>query len=144
VLTEATLNTVDGLVGDTWSTRGSRQTEDGSPHPDRQLTVMNARVAAFVARREDRWALAGDQLYVNLDLRVANLPPGTRLSVGTAVIEITAESHTGCKKFNERFGQEAPRFVNSPEGRAQRLRGVNTNVVEAGQVRVGDTIRKLT
>jgi MOSC domain-containing protein YiiM len=144
VLTEATLNTVDGLVGDTWSTRGSRQTEDGSPHPDRQLTVMNARVAAFVARREDRWALAGDQLYVDLDLRVANLPPGTRLSVGTAVIEITAESHTGCKKFNERFGQEALRFVNSPEGRAQRLRGVNTNVVEAGQVRVGDTIRKLT
>jgi MOSC domain-containing protein YiiM len=144
VLTEATLNTVDGLVGDTWSTRGSRQTEDGSPHPDRQLTVMNARVAAFVARREDRWALAGDQLYVDLDLRVANLPPGTRLSVGTAVIEITAESHTGCKKFNERFGREALRFVNSPEGRAQRLRGVNTNVVEAGQVRVGDTIRKLT
>ena len=144
MLTEATLNTVDGLVGDTWSTRGSRQTEDGSPHPDRQLTVMNARVAAFVARREDRWALAGDQLYVDLDLRVANLPPGTRLSVGTAVIEITAESHTGCKKFNERFGREALRFVNSPEGRAQRLRGVNTNVVEAGQVRVGDTIRKLT
>ena len=144
MLTEATLNTVDGLVGDTWSTRGSRQTEDGSPHPDRQLTVMNARVAAFVARREDRWALAGDQLYVDLDLRVANLPPGTRLSVGTAVIEITAESHTGCKKFNERFGREALRFVNSPEGRAQRLRDVNTNVVEAGQVRVGDTIRKLT
>jgi MOSC domain-containing protein YiiM len=144
VLTEATLDPTDGLVGDTWSSRGSRQTEDGAPHPDMQLTVMNARVAALVARREERWALAGDQLYVDFDLSQDNLPPGARLSVGTAVIEITAEPHTGCKKFNERFGRDALRFVNSPEGRALRLRGVNTKVVEAGQVRVGDTIRKLT
>ena len=105
---------------------------------------MNARVASLVAQREDRRPLAGDQLYVDFDLSQDNLPPGARLSVGTAVIEITAEPHTGCKKFNERFGRDALRFVNSPEGRALRLRGVNTKVVEAGQVRVGDTIRKLT
>ncbi len=143
VLAEATLDPTDGLVGDTWSVRGSRQTEDGGPHPDMQLTVMNARVAALVARDADRWALAGDQLYVDFDLSEANLPPGTHLSVGTAVIEITAEPHTGCKRFNERFGPDALRFVNSPEGRALRLRGVNTKIVEAGQVRVGDTIRKV-
>jgi MOSC domain-containing protein YiiM len=144
LLQEATLDLTHGVVGDTWSTRASRQTEDGSPHPDRQLTLMNARVAALVAQQPDRWALAGDQLYVDFDLSEANLAPGTRLSVGTAAIEITAEPHTGCRKFNERFGPAALRFVNSPEGRALRLRGVNAKVVEAGRVRVGDTVRKWT
>jgi hypothetical protein len=143
LLADATLDTTTGLVGDSWSVRGSRQTEDGSPHPEMQLTVMNARVAALVARRHDRWALAGDQLYVDFDLSEANLPAGTRLTVGTAVLEVTAEPHAGCQKFNERFGRAALRFVNSPEGRALRLRGVNTKVVASGQVRVGDTIRKL-
>jgi hypothetical protein len=143
VLAEATLDLTEGLVGDTWRSRGSRRTPDQSADPKMQLTVMNARVAALVAVDDDRWKLAGDQLYVDLDLSEANLPPGSRLVVGSAVIEVTDAPHLGCKKFRERFGEDALRFVNSDVGRKLRLRGVNTKVVRSGRLEFGDTIRKL-
>ena len=144
VLEEATLDLAEGLVGDTWHTRGSRRTADGSAHPDMQLTLMSARVIDLVADGDrERWPLAGDQLYVDLDLSAENLPAGTRLAVGSAVVEVTPESHTGCKKFSTRFGGDAHRFVNTREHRGLRLRGLNAKVVEAGTVRCGDTIRKL-
>ena len=104
VLEEALLDPVEGLVGDCWRARGSRSTPDGSAHPDMQLTLMNVRAAALVAQARERWPLAGDQLYVDFDLSVDALPPGTRLAVGGAVIEITAEPHRGCGKFARRFG----------------------------------------
>jgi MOSC domain-containing protein YiiM len=140
ILTEATLSCETGLVGDTWSTRHSRRTGEG-PQPERQLTLMNARAAALVAGGEERRALAGDQLYVDLDLSYTNLPPGTRLEIGSAVVEITEPLHTGCAKFASRFGKEALTFVNSPVGRDLNLRGVNAKVSKAGVVRVGDEIR---
>jgi hypothetical protein len=143
VLTEATLDLSEGLLGDTWRSRGSRRTPDRLADPKMQLTVMNVRVAALVAVNDDRWKLAGDQLYVDLDLSEANLPPGSRLAVGSAVIEVTDAPHLGCKKFRERFGEDALRFVNSDVGRQLRLRGVNTRVVAPGRLELGDTIRKL-
>ena len=143
VLIEATLDLTEGLVGDTWRSRGSRRTPDQLADPKMQLTVMNARVAALVAIDDDRWKLAGDQLYVDLDLSEANLPPGSRLVVGSAVIEVTDAPHLGCKKFRERFGEDALRFVNSDVGRKLRLRGVNTKVVRSGRLELGDAIRKL-
>ena len=142
VLAEARLDRARGLVGDTWPARPSGMTRDRFPHPDLQLTLMNGRVAALVAGEEERRPLAGDQLYVDLDLSEANLPPGTRLAVGSAVIEISDRPHRGCAKFADRFGQEALRFVNSPVGRELRLRGVNARIVVSGTVRVGDAIRK--
>lgn len=141
VLEEGELDVVEGLIGDTWRERGSRRTADGSAHPGMQLTLMNARSAAAVAGERERWPLAGDQFYVDLDLGEANLPIGTRLAVGTALIEVTDQPHTGCAKFTERFGLDALRFVNSPEGRALRLRGMNTRVVAPGRVRVGDLVQ---
>jgi MOSC domain-containing protein YiiM len=144
VLAEGVLDLAEGLVGDMWIVRGSKRTPDGSSHPDMQLTVMSARVVDLVAAGErERWALAGDQLYVDFDISVANLPPGTRLAVGTAVIEVTAEPHTGCAKFHARFGADAHRFVNTKTHRHLRLRGLNAKVVEPGTVSSGDTIRKL-
>lgn len=143
VLAEGTLVADAGLVGDTWRARGSTRTADGSAHPDMQLTVMNARAALQVAQDPDRRKLAGDQLYVDLDIGVANLPPGTRLGLGSAVIEVTGRPHTGCVKFAARFGKDALRFVNSPAGRALRLRGLNARIVVSGTVRTGDVIRKL-
>lgn len=140
---EAELDPEEGLVGDCWRTRGSRSTPDGSAHPGMQLTLMNARAAALVARSRDRWALAGDQLYVDLDLSGANLPPGTRLRVGTAEIEITSQPHLGCGKFARRFGTEALKFVNSQAGRELNLRGVNARIVSGGTVGRGDSIRPL-
>jgi len=145
VLERATLDLVEGLVGDTWSVRGSKRTADGSAHPDMQLNLMSARVVDLVAGGDrERWALAGDQLYVDLDLSEANLPPGTRLAVGSAVIEMTAEPHTGCAKFSARFGGDAHTFVNTRQHRHLRLRGLNAKVVEPGTVRSGDAIRKLS
>jgi hypothetical protein len=143
MLEEGLLDVEEGLVGDAWRTRGSSSTEDGSAHPGRQLTLMNSRVITLLAGDRARWALAGDQLYVDLDLRPENLPPGARLEIGSAVIEVTDQLHTGCAKFTERFGSAAIRFVNSRGGRALRLRGMYARVVEPGTVRPGDSIRKL-
>ena len=143
ILDVGTLDLAEGLVGDGWSTRGSRQSPDGAAHPDMQLNVINARVSSLVAVDPDRRALAGDQLHVDLDLSEDNLPPGTRLALGTAVIEVTAQPHTGCAKFVERFGRDAMRFVNSPSGRRLRLRGLNAKVVVPGTVRPGDEIWKV-
>jgi len=144
VLAEGSLQAGEGLAGDTWKARGSRQTPDGSALPDAMLTVMNARAALLVAGDAGRRMLAGDQLYVDLDLSVANLPPGTRLALGSAVIEVTAQPHRGCAKFAARFGIDALRFVNSRTGRALRLRGLNARIVTSGTVRPGDVISKLT
>ena len=143
VLAEAELNAIEGLKGDTWNKRGSSRTSDGSPHPDMQLNLMSVRVAEAVAGSMKRWPLAGDQLFVDLDLSQSNLPPGTRLSIGSAVIEITPQPHTGCGKFSARFGLDALKFVNSPEGRALGLRGVNAKVITPGRVRTGDPVRKM-
>ena len=143
VLAEGTLHFDHGLVGDGWRVRGSTRTVDGEPHPDMQLNLMNARVAALVAIDPNRRALAGDQLYVDLDLSEDNLPPGTRLTLGSAVIEITDQPHRGCAKFSARFGLEALRFVNSEAGQTLRLRGLNARVVVPGTVRVGDPVEKV-
>lgn len=147
VVDEGIIHPDHGLVGDNWRVRPTSSTPDHSPHPGKQVLLMNARVAALVARHPDRWCLAGDQLYVDLDLSEANLPPGTRLAFGhgpdAAIVEISPEPHLGCHKFAGRFGRDALRFVNSPAGRRLRLRGVNTRVVRGGTVRVGDTVRKL-
>jgi hypothetical protein len=144
VVDEAELDLDEGLVGDNWSTRGSRAMPDGSANPKAQLTVMGARLAELVAGPREQWPLAGDQLYVDFDLSRENVPAGTRLAVGAAVIEVTDEPHTGCAKFSARFGSDALRFINSPEGRALNLRGINARVVEPGRVRRGDAIRKLS
>jgi len=141
-LVEGELDCGLGLCGDNWKTRGSRMTADGTAHPEMQINIMNARVIALIAQRRDRWALAGDQLFLDLDLSERNLPPGTRISLGDAVIEVTAVPHLGCSKFVARFGRDAMEFVNSPEGRALRLRGLNARVVRGGKIRVGDIARK--
>ena len=144
VLAEGVLDRHEGLVGDTWKVRGSKRTADGSAHPDMQLNVINARLSALVAGQPARRPLAGDQLHVDLDLSLANLPPGTRLELGSAVIEVTEQPHLGCHKFASRFGQDALRFVNSPLGRDLRLRGLNARVVVGGTVRPGDVVKKAT
>ena len=142
-LTEGELDVAQGLVGDTWRTRGSRRSKDGLAHPEMQINVMNSRVIALVAQARERWHLAGDQLFVDLDLSGENLAPGTRLAVGSAVIEVTPEPHTGCEKFVSRFGVDAMKFVNSPLGRQLNLRGINAKVVQPGVIRVRDLAKKL-
>src|SRR3954454_227562 len=144
ILEEGELALDVGLVGDTWNLRGSSRTSDGGPHPEMQLNIINARAIDLIAVSRDRWALAGDQLYVDLDLSDANLPPGTQLTLGTAVIEVTPQPHTGCTKFKGRFGSEAWRFVNSEVGKELHLRGINAKVVQSGTVRRGDKIQKLS
>lgn len=143
VLTEARLDPAHGLVGDNWKARGSRGTPDGSANPEMQLSVMNARVIELLAQNVSRWALAGDQLFVDFNLSEANVPPGTRLAIGSAVIEVTRPPHLGCKKFAARYGLDAVKFVNSPEGKQLHLRGVNAKVIQPAVIRTGDSVRKL-
>jgi hypothetical protein len=143
ILDEAELDLDSGLLGDMWSYRPSQRT--GAPNLDTQVTVMSARAAALVSGGDslDGWAQAGDQLYVDLDVSEANLPPGSRIEIGSAVLEVTEEPHLGCGKFVKRFGIDAMKLVNSEVGRSLRLRGVNTRVVVPGTVRTGDPVRKL-
>lgn len=143
VLQSGELDCAVGLVGDTWLARGSRSTVDGSAETDAQLNIMNWRCARLVAGRDDRVPLAGDQLYVDLDLSPENLPPGTRLRLGSAVIEVTAKPHTGCSKFTRRFGLAAHRWINGRVGQQHRLRGICAKVVIAGTITTGDEIVKI-
>jgi hypothetical protein len=132
----------EGLAGDNYVARGNLRTDDGRAHPEAQLTVMNSRSVDLVADGDrERWPLAGDQLFVDFDLSTRNAPAGTRLAIGTAVIEVSPKPHTGCAKFADRFGIDAARWVNSSDD--LRLRGINAVVVEPGTVRTGDTIKKL-
>ncbi|HSH17067.1 MAG TPA: MOSC domain-containing protein [Verrucomicrobiae bacterium] len=143
VLEAGELTAAAGLVGDRWAARCTRKLPSGALNPDTQLTIMNVRMLALLTRDESRWPEAGDNLLVDLDLSQANLPVGQRLRIGSAILEITTEPHNGCAKFSRRFGPEALKFVNSPEGKALHLRGVYAQVVTDGRVRVGDTITKL-
>ncbi len=143
VIAEGELDVDLGLVGDNWKARPNPTTPDGKADPVAQITIINARLLALLAGPEERWRLAGDQLLIDLDMSIENLPPGTRLSIGSAVIEISEKPHTGCAKFAARFGQDALRFISTPEGRARRLRGVNTRVVQSGTIRAGDVAVKL-
>ncbi len=143
VLDEAELDVTIGLVGDNWNARGSRRTPDGSAHPEMQINIMNSRVTALVAQEKDRWPLAGDQLYIEMDLSKENLPAGSRIAVGSAVLEVSPLPHTGCHKFVARFGLEAMQFVNSELGKQMCLRGINAKIVKGGTVKVGQTAKKI-
>jgi hypothetical protein len=139
----AELDPVKGLIGDNWIVRPSSKTPDGSPHPEMQINIMNVRVTALVAQERERWSLAGDQLYIDMDLSKENLPAGSRLQVGSAVLEVSPLPHTGCAKFVSRFGVDAMKFVNSDVGKELCLRGINAKVVQAGTVKVGQTAKKI-
>jgi hypothetical protein len=143
VVTTAELSIEEGLVGDTWKVRSSSHTQDVSVNLKSQITLMNARVVALLAQSEDRWSLAGDQLYVDMDFGDENLIAGAQLALGSAIIEISDEPHTGCKKFAMRYGTDATKFVNSREGKQLHLRGVNARVIQPGTIQVGDVVKKL-
>jgi hypothetical protein len=143
VVDEAQFDVQQGLIGDSWIYRGSSKTADGGPHPEMQITIMNSRVVDLVAQAKERWPLAGDQLFIEMDLGKANLPAGTRLSIGSAIIEVTEPPHLGCMKFVARFGADAMKFVNSPVGKELCMRGVHARVVQNGTVRTGDIARKI-
>ncbi len=143
VLQVGHLDVDEGLVGDTWRERGSRRTPDGSAHPDMQLNLMSHRLVEFIAQDPEREALAGDQMFVDLDLSHEHLPAWSELHIGGtagAVIIVTDQPHNGCGKFIARFGKEAMTFVNGPEGKPRRLRGLCARVVRAGTVRPGDEV----
>ena len=143
VMDEAQLDPVSGLIGDSWIVRRSSRTPDGSPHPDMQINIMNSRVTALVAQERERWPLAGDQLYIDMDLSKENLPGGSRIAIGSAVLEVSPLPHTGCHKFVSRFGVDAMKFVNSELGKQLCLRGINAKVVQGGIVKVGHLAKKL-
>jgi hypothetical protein len=143
-LQECDLSPELGLHGDNWPSRvNSLSFPDGSPNPKTQVTLMNSRTIDLIAQSRERWPLAGDNLFVDLDISEENLQPGQRLAVGSAILEITEIPHTGCDKFVKRFGADALKFVNSKEGRKMRLRGIYAQIIQAGKIKVGDVVSKI-
>lgn len=143
VLETAELSTEVGLVGDIWPQKPSSSMPNGEPHPAKQITIMNIRSIAAICPEKDRWALAGDQLYVDMNLGYENLPPGAQLQLGETLLQVSEPPHRGCNKFSARFGVDAMRFVNSEAGRELNLRGINAVVVKAGKVKLGDLLCKI-
>jgi len=140
---EGILDESQGLMGDNWAARGSTKTEDGSAHPEMQINIMNSRAIDLITQEKDDWKTAGDQLFVDLNLNKDNVPPGTKLAIGDAELEVTPMPHTGCKKFAQRFGTDALKFISSPEGRQWQLRGINARVVKTGSIQKGDQVFKV-
>lgn len=132
-----------GMMGDNWSDRGSSSTPDNSSDIEAQLTIMNSRVISLMTGSDEQWELAGDQLYIDMDISRNNLAPGTQIKIGSAVIEVSKKPHTGCKKFSNRFGVDALKFVSTPLGKELCLRGINTRIVESGIVKTGDVVKKI-
>lgn len=143
VLPECALSARLGAHGDMWAGGCWKTLPDGSPHPDVQLTLMNSRCIALLARDRSRWPLAGDQLYIDMDLGSDNLPFGQRLAIGAAILQITDTPHTGCGEFAERYGKAALKFVNSPIGKRLHLRGIYARVIHDGLVKTGDSVTKI-
>ena len=143
ILDECQLSASLGADGDVWATGSWKKLPDGSPHPDVQISVMNSRSIDLLTRDRKSWPLAGDNLYVDFDLREENLREGQRVSIGEVVLEVTSQPHTGCKKFEERFGTDAKELINSDTGKKLHLRGIFTKVIQDGCVRVGDRIRRI-
>lgn len=143
IINAGEISLTNGLEGDNWKARGSSSIPDGSADPEAQITLMNTRVIQLLAGDKEHWQWAGDQLFVDIDLSIDNFPPHSRLQIGSAILEISAKPHTGCKKFSGRFGIEALEFISTPLGKALRMRGVNAKVVQAGEIKVGDIVKKL-
>lgn len=143
VVEQAEITVEHGVIGDNWLARGSSSTEDGSAHPGMQLAIMNSRIINLIAQSRDNWAPAGDQLFVDFDLSEENLPIGQRFSIGEVIFEVSPIPHKGCKKFKQRYGLDASRFINNLAYEPLRLRGVNVSVIQGGTIKTGDTITKL-
>lgn len=143
ILYQGKVDLTTGLEGDNWQARSSKTTPDGSANIETQITLMNSRVIQLLTQDKNLWQWAGDQLYVDLDLSEENLPAGTRLSIGTAVIEVTATPHTGCKKFSARFGLDALKFISASENKSLRLRGINARIIQPGEFKTGDLVQKI-
>lgn len=142
ILTDGLISKAEGLVGDNWKIKKSFS-PPGPPHPEKQITLMNARCIEMLATQEDEWPLAGDQLFVDFDLSESNLKPGDILKIGSTVeLKVSALPHNGCKKFAERFGTDAVKFVNSKHGKSLHFRGINASVTQEGTIKKGDIISK--
>ncbi len=132
-----------GLPGDHWKRGSGYALEDGSGDPEAQICMTMSGIMRAIAPDPTTWPPAGDNLFLDMDLTPANMPPGTAFAIGSAEFVVTPLPHNGCQKFIDRYGRDACLFVNTGVGKEHRLRGIYARVTRDGSISVGDPVRKL-
>jgi hypothetical protein len=132
-----------GIPGDRWLAEPWLRLPDGAPDPDIQVSILPARVLDLIWKPGDTAPHPGDPIIADMDLSLANLPPGTLVQAGSAVLRVSALFNDGCVKWKARYGADAKDWITAPGHPALRLRGILCAVVQDGAVRIGDRLQKL-
>ncbi|WP_062763020.1 hypothetical protein [Falsirhodobacter sp. alg1] len=136
------LTRAEGIPGERWLTRPWMRLPDGSPHPAIQVSILPKRVLDLVWT-DHSVPHPGDPIIADLDTSLANLPTGSLIRVGTAVLRVSGEFNDACVKWKVRYGKDAKDWITAPGHPELRLRGILCSVEEDGDVHLGDLIVKL-
>lgn len=133
------LTKAEGIPGERWLTQSWLRLPDGRPDPRNQVSLLPSRVMDIAWQNRDTAPHPGDPIVADLDMTEANLPVGTLIGVGSAVLRVSDVPNLGCVKWKVRYGSDALAWVAADP--ALRLRGVLCSVEQDGEVTLNDRLQ---